>query len=328
MLFVSRKGTRRLVSVTVVVLMALLITVSSPVWLPIVALMDLARRKNRLPTVRLLAFGCLWAWVEVAGLLGLLVLWATGGARTPGPHYALQRRWCAGIISALRVTMGMRLRMNLPEVPRDRPYVVLCRHVSLADSIISCYVVNNTLHLDPRYVLKSDLMAVPCLDILGHRTPNCFVRRGTDRPEDEIAAVAAMVHGMPGGGAAVIFPEGSRANDAKRDRELARLEERHPGRHGTLRDLRHLIPPKPAGAASIVEAAPGADVITVWHHGLDGMDTFGGILREVARRRPVVHVVADLHPRATVPSGDGFVDWLDAQWVRMDAEVAAFVRGS
>lgn len=322
----SRKGTRRLVSVSVVALMAVLITATLPVWLPIVALSDALRRNWRFPTVRLLWFGGFWAWVELVGVTGLVVIWATGRAHDVRPHYGLQRRWCAGIISSLRITMGMQLHMDLPEVPRDRPYVVLCRHVSLADSIISCYVVNNTLGLDPRYVLKSDLMAVPCLDILGHRTPNCFVRRGTDRPEDEVAAVAAMVRDLPAGGAAVIFPEGSRANDPKRARELARLAEKHPHRHSALRDLQHLIPPKPAGAAAILGAAPGADVITVWHHGLDGMDSFGGILRTVARRRPSVHVVADVHRRVDVPSGDQFVQWLDAQWVRMDAEVAAFVR--
>ncbi len=67
---------------------------------------------------------------------------------------------------------------------------------------------------------------------------------------------------------------------------------------------------------------PDADVLTVWHTGFDGLDTFGGILRAL-RRPPAARVVVEVHARTGIPTGEGFVRWLDEQWVRMDREVDA-----
>jgi hypothetical protein len=72
----------------------------------------------------------------------------------------------------------------------------------------------------------------------------------------------------------------------------------------------------------LLAAVPDADVLTVWHIGFDGLDTFGGILR--ALRRPVAaRVVVEAHPRAGIPAGEGFVRWLDGQWARLDRIVDA-----
>ena len=142
----------------------------------------------------------------------------------------------------------------------------------------------------------------------------------------ELDALAAMMHGMTEGDAAVIFPEGSRANPAKRERELSRLAERHPERHERLGALRHLIPPKPAGAQSMLGALPGADVITVWHQGLDGLDTFPGMLQALSERKVTAHVVVTVHPRSEVPADDGFTEWIDRRWVEMDDAVSMFVQ--
>lgn len=310
-------------SVTVVALMAAGMLLFLPVWLPVVAVVDLARGRRRFPLARLGLFGVAWAWIEFLGILGLGWLWLSGRSRRLPAHYALQRRWCGAIIRALRLTTGLTVSVEGAGDIGKGPYVVLCRHASLADSIISCFIVNNTLGLAPRYVLKSELQAVPCLDILGHRMPNAFVTRGTADVTAELSSLRKMVEGLTTGQAAVIFPEGSRANPAKRERELGRLAERHPERHGILSGLGRLIPPKPAGAGTILDAAPGADVLTVWHSGLDGLDTFGGILRALGERKVTAHFVVSFHPRAEVPSGDAFTQWLDNRWMEMDRSVVA-----
>ena len=298
-----------------------------PIWLPLVVIVDLARGKKRLPLARLGLFGIAWAWTELGGAAGLAWLWATGRTGDMDAHYRIQARWCAGIIRSLRLTTGLTVSVEGADSVGRGPYVVLCRHASLADSIISCYIVNNTLGLAPRYVLKSELQAVPCLDILGHRTPNAFVTRGSSDVAGELRHLQSMVEGLAEGQAAVIFPEGSRANPHKRERELGRLEDRHPGRHATLAGLDRMIPPKPAGVSALLSAAPHADIITVWHSGLDGLDTFGGILRALADRRVRAHFVATVVPRTHVPAGDAFVTWLDEQWMEMDRSVVAHENG-
>ena len=311
---------------SVLVLIVVLLTCLVPLWVPLTAVYDLARGKRRLPTMRLLAFGLLWAWNELAGVTALFGIWLIGRRRNRAAHYAVQAWWCRNIIVALRITVGLRVEVIGAEHAARGPYVVLARHASLADSIISCFVVNNTMGLNPRYVLKSDLQNVPCLDILGHRTPNCFVNRGTGNVQAELEALTSMMEGLAEGDAAVIFPEGSRANPAKQERELGRLAERHPERHSRLSGLRRLLPPKPAGAGALLAAAPHADVVTVWHEGLDGLDTFPGMLEALSERSVRAHVVVTFHPRSEVPSGPAFEEWIDRRWVEMDDAVAMFAQ--
>lgn len=311
---------------SVLVLIVVLLTALVPLWVPVTALYDLVRGKRRLPTMRLLAFGLLWAWNELAGVVALTGLWVAGQRRNRGAHHSMQAWWCRNIIVALRITVGLRVEVIGAEHAGRGPYVVLARHASLADSIISCFVVNNTMRLRPRYVLKSDLQNVPCLDILGHRTPNCFVHRGTGNVQAELEALSTMMEGLGEGDAAVIFPEGSRANPSKQERELARLAERHPERHSRLSGLRRLLPPKPAGAGALLAAAPHADVVTVWHEGLDGLDTFPGMLQALAERSVRAYVVVTFHPRSEVPSGAAFEEWIDRRWVEMDDAVAMFAQ--
>ena len=322
----SHKGVRRTVTITVLGLIDLFLTLLAPVWVPVTALYDLVRGKFRLPTTRLMLFGLCWAWIESAGVMLLFLIWLVGQGRNARAHLRMQRWWCGRIIAALRLTVGLRVNVVGADNVGPGPYVVFCRHASLADSIISCFIVNNTMGFQPRYVLKSDLEMVPCLDLLGHRTPNCFVRRGSSNVQAELEALQAMMEGMGAGDAAVIFPEGSRANPVKRERELARLAERHPERHERLSSLQRLIPPKPAGAQAMLDAAPGADVITVWHEGLDGLDTFPGMLQALAERRVTAHVVVTVHPRVEIPSGEGFAEWIDRRWVEMDDAVAMFTQ--
>ena len=324
----SHKGLRRAVTIPVLGLIDVLLVVLVPVWVPVTLVYDLVRGKFRLPTTRLMLFGLCWAWIESAGVMLLFLLWVFGHGKDHRAHYRVQGWWCGRIIAALGVTVGLRVEVVGAEKVGQGPYVVFCRHASLADSIISCFIVNNTMGFHPRYVLKSDLEMVPCLDLLGNRTPNCFVRRGSANVQAELDALAAMMHGMAEGDAAVIFPEGSRANPAKRERELSRLAERHPERHERLGALRHLIPPKPAGAQSMLGALPGADVITVWHQGLDGLDTFPGMLQALSERKVTAHVVVTVHPRSEVPADDGFTEWIDRRWVEMDDAVARFTQAS
>ena len=93
--------------------------------------------------------------------------------------------------------------------------------------------------------------------------------------------------------------------------------------------LRHLLPPRPAGTSALVEGAADADVVLAWHTGFDGLDTFGGILRQLSRPLPTVRFVARRVLRSDVPSAERFGEWLDEQWLRMDDEVAqALSQGS
>lgn len=312
---------RRLVSVPALAVAALLLTVTIPVWLPLAAVIDLARGRVRLPTVRLLAFGVCWAWLELAGVSVAGGLWLTGQRRNLRAHYALQRWWAARLMGALRVTTGIRVEATEASALSPGPVILLCRHASLADSLLSAWVITSVAGMNPRYILKKELLADPCLDIVGNRLPNYFLDRGAEDSAAELAAVRDLGAGLGEDQVAVIFPEGTRAAPHKRERALAKLAERQPARAERLATLQHLLPPRPAGSNALLEGCPAADVVVAWHVGFDGLDTFGGILRHLARRPLPVQFHAHRIAREQIPSGDGFTAWLDEQWLLADTAV-------
>lgn len=312
---------RRLVSITGVLTAAVVLLILLPVWLPLVVLADLVRGSLRLPIARLLLFALCWAWLETAGVLAAAAFWLVGQRRNQRLHYGLQRWWAGNLVRCLRVTTGMRIEADGIDAFHPGPTVLLCRHASLADSLVSAWVITTGARLRPRYVLKRELLTDPCLDIAGNRLPNHFLDRQAPDSTGELAALTSLATDMGTADVAVIFPEGTRASPAKRERALARIAERDPARAERLSTLRHLLPPRPAGAAALLAGAPDADVVVGWHVGFDGLDTFGGILRHLRRRPAPVRFFARRVPRAEVPSGDQFTTWLDDTWLTLDDAV-------
>jgi 1-acyl-sn-glycerol-3-phosphate acyltransferase len=319
-----RRLRRRAITIPAVVVAAVVSTALVPVWLPLTVVVDVLRGERRLPRTRLLAFGVLWAWCETAGVLASFGLWAVGKGRDLDAHYALQRWWASRLMGSLRVTCGIRVDVDGLDELDGGPFVVLCRHASLADSLVSAWVLVAKAGIRPRYVLKRELLSDPCLDIVGQRLPNHFLDRSAADSSIELAALAELGTGLGPRDAAVIFPEGTRANPVKRERALDRIAERDPARAERLTALTHLLPPRPAGTLTLLSSAVDADVALAWHTGFDGLDTFGGILDRLAhpldRVRFVIHRVA----RSEVPSeAQAQARWLDDAWLRLDAEVRA-----
>jgi 1-acyl-sn-glycerol-3-phosphate acyltransferase len=177
---------------------------------------------------------------------------------------------------------------------------MLCRHASLADSLLSAWVVTSVARMNPRYVLKRELLLDPCLDIVGNRLPNHFLDREAADSGVELAALRALSEEMGADEVCIIFPEGTRA---------------------TLSALRHVLPPRPAGSAALVAGHGAADVVLAWHVGFDGLDNFGAILRHLRRRPAPVQFHTRRIPRHLVPDGDGFTEWLDHEWLQVDRDV-------
>lgn len=314
--------------VTCVSLLAVALTVLLPLWLPALVVVDVVRRKWRFPLCRFTSFALLWAWMETLGIVAAASLWATGQARNLNLNYRLQAWWTRGVIASLRWTVGLRINVEGAPLPGGGPYIAVCRHASLADSVMSAWVFVTHSQLRPRYVLKQELKMDPCLDVVGHRLPNYFVDRKSTDVASELSGIKEMAHALGIGDVAVIFPEGTRANDEKRVAGLHRLRDRSPERYERLHKLKYLLAPKPAGLGALLAAVPQATVVTMWHSGFDGMDTFKGIVRHLAKSAVHVHVKVVEHQRSTVATGEAFIAWLDTQWVAMDESVSRHLSDS
>ena len=312
---------RRPVMVLGVAAMAVLLLVLLPAWLPLLLLIDAVRRNWRFPLVRFTSFGLLWAWLESLGIIGAIALWVVGQSRNQNANFALQKLWTRGVVGALGLTVGLHIEVEGADKLGDGPFIALCRHASLADSVMSAWVFMTASALRPRYVLKKELKLDPCLDVVGHRLPNYFLDRSSSDVATELQGIEQMALGLTADEIAVIFPEGTRANDAKRQRILERIREKSPKRAEKLEKLKYLMAPKTAGVTALLAAVPNAKVVTMWHAGFDGMDSFRGIVRHLAKSAVRVHVKVTEHQRATVATGEAFVAWLDDQWCAMDKAV-------
>ena len=313
---------RRLVSIPALLLAAIVLLLASPVWLLLGIVADVVRGRFRLPTVRLLSFALLWSWLETAGVLVSASFWTIGRSDDHRRHYALQRWWARNLLRALRLTCGVRVNVENVEALRPGPVVLLARHASLADSLVSAYVVTTVAGMKPRYVLKRELLADPCLDVVGQRLPNHFLDRGAADSTPELEALADLTSSMDEVTAGIIFPEGTRANPSKRAKAIAKISEVDPERVGRISSMRHLLPPRPAGAAAMLRGNATCDVVVAWHVGFEGLDTFSGILRALSKPIPPIRFVLRRIPRIEVPSSyREFTAWLDDEWMRMDDEV-------
>ena len=317
---------RRLVSISGLIIGAVILTVAIPVWLPLVMVIDACRLKWRFPLARLLSFAVCWAWLETAGVLCSVAYWLTGQSKNLPKHYALQRWWADRLLRALNATCGFSVEVENIEALKPGPVLMFARHASLADSLVSAYVVTTLAQMNPRYVLKSELLADPCLDVVGQRLPNHFLDRHATDSTPELEALEALVTNIDAATVGIIFPEGTRANQKKRARALEKIAAIDSVRADRLRAMKHLLPPRPAGAAAMLRGCPDANVVFAWHVGFEGLDTFGGVLRAISSRMPPIRFHLRRVERAEIPSNsitdtDELTKWLDSEWMRMDREV-------
>ena len=312
---------RRILTVPATLAAAFVSVLLAVVWIPVTVVLDLAMGRRRLPITRLACCLVSWAWLESAGVVVAGWLWVTGRGHSRRANLRLQRWWIERLIGAMRRTTGVRIEPPDTSVFVDGPLVMLCRHASVADSVLSAWVVSTLSAMAPRYVLKRELLSDPCLDIVGNRLPNHFLDRDAADSAVELDALRDLASSMGPADIAIIFPEGTRASPAKRERMLAKIGARDAERAQRLAKLRHLLPPRPAGARALLAGSPTADAVLAWHVGFEGLDTVAGILGTLAKEPPTVRFATRRVPRCDVPEGDGFTRWLDDQWLAMDAAV-------
>ena len=321
---------RRLVTIPALFVSAVLLSVTLPLWLIVGAVIDLVHGRLRFPIARLLLFSVCWAWLETIGVGAAFALWVLGQRNNHRAHYRLQQWWATNMLRALGPTCGIRVFAENAQALLPGPVLLFVRHASLADSLVSAYVTSHLAHMQPRYVLKRELLMDPCLDVVGQRIPNYFLDRGANDSAPELAAIEQLTSALGPLDVAIIFPEGTRSNPAKRAAALTRLRERDPQRAQVAERLQHLLPPRPGGAAAMLQGAPTADIVLAWHVGFEGLDTFGGILRGVQRGIRPIRFVATRVSSADVPHDPtAFASWLDQRWLEMDQAVGtALSRGS
>lgn len=321
---------RRAITIPLVYLLTTLAWAALPGLLVPLLAVDLVTRR-RFALCRAALFLCLVLAVESVSLLVVLAVWLINlpirGARQQRflRHNAwLQTRFCTTLYRLAEWTYGMRTVCPAAVPPPGAaPLLVLVRHASTADTLLPVVLLAAQGGHFLRYVLKRELLLDPCLDIVGNRLPNYFVRRGGDDSAAELRQLLALAADMGRGEALVIYPEGTRFTPTKRTRVLARLRERGPSRALQLaEELQHTLPPLQKGPLALLAENRGADLLIIGHTGLEVTGSLpalfgGGLIGQT------VHVFLRHIPFAELPQDpDAQAELLAALWREVDQFIA------
>ncbi|HSO75268.1 MAG TPA: 1-acyl-sn-glycerol-3-phosphate acyltransferase, partial [Blastocatellia bacterium] len=206
---------------------------------------------------------------EVFGIVASFVIWLASGVwagagreRFLGWNFALQRCWASALCRGAQRIFDISIEVEGADELRDGPVIVFLRHASVADTLLPAVFIANPNGLRLRYVLKRELLLDPCLDIVGNRLPNSFVRRNSG---DSYRVVELMKDLGPRDGV-IIYPEGTRFTEEKRERiieELGRKGETYLWEKAVA--LRNVLPPRFGGPLNLLEHNDGADVVFCAH---------------------------------------------------------------
>lgn len=322
-----RRLARRCITIPTFAGVAVLLLVAAPLWLPCAVVVDLLRR-TRFSSVRALTFLTALFWLEV---LGVAIAFAIAPPRLfrfvdeerfLAWNTALQTGWVRALYTLVLRIFSLEVEVSGQEHVAGGPLYVLIRHVSVGDTLFPGVFVTGATGLRLRYVLKDELLWDPCLDVVGHRLPNAFVRRESGASDTEIEKVRLLARQLSSSDGVLVFPEGTRFTPSKRARALEKLASRDPALVPLAERLTHVLPPKVGGVLALLEEDPRVDVLFCAHAGLDGIETIGHLFDgSLVGRRVTVkfwRVSAETIPSST----DARVRWLFDEWAQVSRVVA------
>jgi 1-acyl-sn-glycerol-3-phosphate acyltransferase len=319
---------RRLILAPGVIVLAVLVVSTVPLWLVIAAAASpfVPGYLRPLRVLWLLIIYLLW---DAAALVALFGLWVASGfgwkKRAPAlqrAHYVLAGWWLTFLFWQARWT----LRLSIDVVGTDpdtalpgRPELVLSRHAGPGDSFILIHALVNWFDREPRIVLKDTLQWDPAIDVLLNRLPNRFIAPPENRQESVTEQIGHLATGLDHNDAFVIFPEGGNFTPGRRARGIERLRALGLERMAAKAEsMRHVLAPRPGGVLAALDAAPEAGVIFVAHTGLDRMLTAVDIWRELPMDKRIVMRFWSVPPEEVPTGRQERIDWLFDWWARID----------
>ena len=317
----GRRLSRRVLTVPALAVASSMGLVIAVVFLPLALLVDLFTGIRARRLTRILGLIILLALVHLIYLPAVIVAGPIAWSfPTFGLHLDrwLQRTWASVLLRGPCAMLGLPLHEGDGDLPDPaKPVLVFSRHVSVLDVLIPMVYVAAHGHPRMRYVLKSALKNNALIDLVGQRLPNAFIDRS--QSETSRAAVRRLGEGLGPAGGVVIYPEGTRATAARKEKALARLKSANlDAEWQRAKALRHLLPPRPAGVLELLDKSEDAQVCFLAHV---GMDRFTGLsdLLAVPRRGEAIKVYRWVVAREEIPlDREARIEWLWRAWERMD----------
>lgn len=308
---------------------------------PLVALGSLVPAlagRARWRPVRVWLCATVYLLLETAALVAALLLWLAtglgrwvGGRRAQAAHRWLLWAFLTVLLALARRVLGFRLEVEEPAGPARalldpagrQPVIVLARHAGPGASFVLVHLLMSGYRRVPRIVLTDRLRWDPAIDVVLGRLGAAFIPGGSGAGRRAVAGIRRLAGGLGPRDALLIFPEGGNFTPLRHRRALHRLRRRgFAVQAEQARKLRHVLPPRPAGALAAMDAAPGAGVLVFAHTGLDDLRDVPAVWRALPLRVPLRMAWWPTPPGALPGAGDQQrVGWLLGCWRDVDAWV-------
>ncbi len=301
----------------------------APLALPILAAIDIARRQD-FRWVRFYVSVVVLIGLHPIGLVMLFVAFLLGGRLWGAPPEREIRLtaqyeawWANAMVRAAIWIYRMRMVIEGAEHVSPGGVLIFMRHTSILDTMLPLSVIGHPFAKHVRYVMKREVLWNPCVDVVGHRIPTAFVRRGGTRDTSDIEQVLWIAENLGPEGVVIIYPEGTRFTKQKQAKRLADLEKNNPELLAKARDLHNVLPPHLGGSLALLSRKTDQDVVFCAHLGLEGAgqmnDWAGGALLDRTIRIRFFRVPSD-----EVPEDDAArIDWLYEHWREVDRWIEA-----
>ncbi len=305
---------------------ALLTPIVAPIASAIAYVRDRRSGTGRLRNTRLVALIASMVMLDLAGRIIVFGIWLQGpvGLNRTSPRIQSKYRsvmtwYTAGITTIIAKFAPLPVDSSeLDESLLTGNAIVIARHRSIFDATLPAALFGSR-GLLVLYTLKDELQWDPNLDIVGHRMGHVFVNRNPKNVEKELEPIRELAARIDDHSVGVIFPEGTFFNETRLKRAISAIQRRNPERAEIAQQMRHLLPPRPAGTLAMLEAAPNADVIMVGHVGVEPFGSLKEVFANVGDLRHRLRLKVWRFDRSDIPTDeDEQTDWLFERWLEMD----------
>jgi len=320
---------RRALTIPGTFLLTTLVVGLIPLVVPVLATIDVVRRQD-FRLVRCYISICVLIGLHPIGLVMLFGAFLGGGWLWGAPREREIRLtakaeawWANAMLRAAVYIYRMRLVIEGAEDLSGGRVLVFMRHTSILDTMIPLSVIGHPFGKHVRYVMKKEVLWNPCVDVVGHRIPTAFVRRGGTRDTSDIEQVMWIAENLGPEGIVLIYPEGTRFTPEKHARRLADIQKNNSDLFERAKLLQNVLPPHLGGSLALLSRKTDHDVAFCAHVGLEGAgkmsDWAGGALLDRTIRIRFFRVASK-----NVPSSDAArIDWLYQHWQEVDTWIEA-----
>lgn len=320
---------RRAVTIPGTCLLTAIVVGLLPVVVPLLALIDMTRRQD-FRLVRFYLSIVVLIGLHPIGLVMLFVAFLRGGRLWGAPREREIRLtakaeawWANAMVQCAIAIYRMRMVVEGAEDLAGGRVLIFMRHTSILDTMLPLSVIGHPLAKHVRYVMKREVLWNPCVDIVGHRIPTAFVRRGGTRDTSDIEQVLWIAENLGPEGVVIIYPEGTRYTPEKHAKRLEGIATNNPELIDRARSFQNVLPPHLGGSLALLSRKTDHDVAFCAHVGIEGAgkmsDWVGGALLDRTIRIRFVRVASE-----SVPTDDAArIDWLYQHWQEVDSWIEA-----